>query len=723
MKRIIPYLIINMAAALLAGCEDSWMYSGGDWRPTHEAYYIYTDLKDHTLQSEANSSVTGYVAAENTQWRFANPAEWLSVSPLSGNTDQLVNITAKTANPSGEDIRTSVFALESAVSSYKYSHPVSVTQAASTPYMNIIIDGEETNGLLIETGVGTTRTIDVSTNVSWTVSSDKSWCHANASNDGKQIHVTVDDNPNLTSRSAKLTVTSDVITKQVEVIQVGANIVVSPETLNFDCSGGKYTIAVNADLPWSATATGSSWLTISPSSGIAGTTNVTISALENASTASRPSTIDFMLGENKAVSVRVQQNGMSVSLGAYSMTFGADGQEQTLSISSNTAWWVYDIPSWLAVSKSNGNGDATLSFTAEEYWGIAERSADIMIGNKGVTGLCETLKIKQKAREIKPMRSLQFDANADSDTIHVDIPRAWTAEPQGDAAGWISVSPASAEGAAVLNVSVTENMEDRERDGIILVKVGEVSTFITVTQRGKFINVSPTFAPLPQAGGTHIVTISSNNSWTARTTSPWMKLSATSGRGDAELKLTADANRSTVLRRDTTVVEPEGMQPIRIVTAQEGYFVKVDNTSLMLNGRAGRSNTVIVTTNGTYKLKADYGGAAPWFTIAEEGKTFAVVAEENGTEEDRKGKVIITLDDVPATDLGRTMEIPITQRCLREGVSVEPFGSDQIWEISSDGSITIRVMGYKEDKSQDGVSETNADIPVNDFGDDQNWDY
>lgn len=707
---------------MLAGCSDTG-YTDGDWSPALEAHYIYSRLDNMRLGAEANSSARGNVSAESTSWRFTTPADWLSVSPMSGNTDAQVTFTAKTDNPSGADMRTSVFALESAEPSYKYSHPVSVTQASSNPFLDVTIDGQAASSMLIDTGTSVTRTIDVSSNIKWNVASSESWCHASATADGRHINVTVDDNTSLSSRSALLTISSDVFTRQVEVIQSGSNVRVSEDVLSFDCSGGKYTIDVSADLPWTASSTGDSWLTINPSSGGVGITNVTISAETNASVSSRMSLIDFLMGTNKAVTIRVNQGAMSISVDKDILAFEADSQQQTLTVTSNTAWQLYDVPSWITVSRTSGTGNATLTLTAAEYWGTKDRSAVITVGNNDVNGLSQTVTVTQKARDIKPMRSLLLDADATSDTVHVNISRAWTATPQGDAAEWISVSPASATGAAVLTVSVTENMDATERSGSILVKADELSTFISVTQRGKYFDVSPTSASLPQTGGTHTITISTNNSWTARRGSSWMHLSATSGRGDAELKLTADANKSTLIRQDTTMIEPVNMQSIRIITAQEALYLHADNTSLTLSSKGGRSNTVIITTNASYMPKADYAGAAPWFTIVEDGKTFAVIADENTSEDERTGKVIITLFDVPDNDPGRIVEIPVIQRGKKAGVDVDPFGPDQVWEIRSDGSVTIRVTGFKEDKNLDETGKTNAGIPVTDFGEDKNWDY
>lgn len=721
MKQPIHYILYIAAIAMLSGCDDSG-YIDDDWQPALDAHYVYMSASSLNLDSDEGSYGTETVYAENTAWQFDTPAEWLSVSPMNGSSDAEVSFKSKSANPSGEDIRTSVFALNSAVSEYEYSHPVSVTQAQSAPFLETYVDGNVSSGMFIDTGTHTTRTIDVSTNLKLTVTSDQDWCHATASADGKSLTVTVDDNQSKYSRSARLTVTTSSLTKVLEIVQAGANVSVSEESLQFGCSGGEYSITVTADMSWTATTTATSWLAISPSAGLAGSTNVTISAVDNMSTSARIGTIDFMMGNDKAVSVKVGQEGMTLSFTENRMSFDADKQSKTLElVKSNTEWWVTDKPMWISMSETSGQGDATLTITADEYWGTVPRTGTIELGCALPTLSC-TMTVTQQPRTINAFESLSFDADAGSKSIEIDIKHEWTATPMGDASEWLNVTPSSASGSATLNVSVAENTTEAERTGIIRITAGDVTSDIAVSQRGKFFDVSPTAATLPQSGGTHSVTISTNDVWTATNGSSWMHLSATNGKGDIDLKLTADANKSTILRRDTTTITPAHTQPMRIITAQEGYYLRTDNTSLTLNDKGGRSNTVTITTNGTYTLEADYGGASQWFTITEEGTTFTIIADENKTETERTGKVIITLKDVLDNDPGRTLVIPVTQRYFSPGVNVEPFSPDQQWEISTNGSVTIRVTGFGEDKSLDDATKVVSDIPVEDYKEDSNWD-
>lgn len=81
----------------------------------------------------------------------------------------------------------------------------------------------------------------------------------------------------------------------------------------------------------------------------------------------------------------------------------------------------------------------------------------------------------------KSQSTLEFDADASSQTVHFNTTQAWSAEvSSGD---WCTVSPASGSvGNGSITVSVSENMEEAERSATVVLKAGEASLDLEVTQ-------------------------------------------------------------------------------------------------------------------------------------------------------------------------------------------------------------------------------------------------
>ena len=119
----------------LCSCADDQNISDL-YTPSLEAHYIacYESSNINLASDEAHYSF--YLEATNTPWQFSGMADWLTVEPKSGNYDAQVAFSAG-KNPSGEDIRTTVFNLESTLSLSKriFSFPISFQSVCHGRYI------------------------------------------------------------------------------------------------------------------------------------------------------------------------------------------------------------------------------------------------------------------------------------------------------------------------------------------------------------------------------------------------------------------------------------------------------------------------------------------------------------------------------------------------------------------------------------------------------------
>ncbi len=142
---------------------------------------------------------------------------------------------------------------------------------------------------------GTTMTLEIASNVSWTVSSDSDWitCSpASGSNDGN-VTLTIAENTSTDARTATVTVTGDpVLSDIVTITQLGAEeqgevttdpyLTVEPTTISVAAAGGTETITISSNVAWEITELDgvSDWYTIEPASG-EGDATVTVTIAEN----------------------------------------------------------------------------------------------------------------------------------------------------------------------------------------------------------------------------------------------------------------------------------------------------------------------------------------------------------------------------------------------------------------------------------------------------------
>lgn len=140
-----------------------------------------------------------------------------------------------------------------------------------------------------------------------------------------------------------------------------------------------------------------------------------------------------------------------ISVNPASLTFNAAGEGKTVSVSSNCEWTVASSASWVTLSVSAGNGDATVTLTAAENPDKQERSAVITFTSKKDAALTATVNADQKgkpsaipgnqiktAEHLKTFLSIAPDAEAgETYTIENDID--FSAETLAPAASYAGV--------------------------------------------------------------------------------------------------------------------------------------------------------------------------------------------------------------------------------------------------------------------------------------------
>ena len=155
------------------------------------------------------------------------------------------------------------------------------------------------------------ETITITSNVSWSIQCDQTWCRlssSSGSNNGTVI-VNVSENTSTTTRNAIITISSnDANSVQISVSQGGASPVLqlNKNDLSFTASYGNDSFTITSNTSWTITSD-QSWCTVSSSSG-SGNATITVSVQENASLVSRSATITVIAG-NITQTISINQAG------------------------------------------------------------------------------------------------------------------------------------------------------------------------------------------------------------------------------------------------------------------------------------------------------------------------------------------------------------------------------------------------------------------------------
>ena len=696
--------------SFLMGCDDSYPHNDGALKPSLTARYLYCSEGsldfDYTASSRSMS-----VESVNTPWRFSNAADWLDISPQSGSASASVNVCV-TENPSCDVVRTSVVALWSDVSDFDYVKDIDVTQAKAMPYLDLSETGE-----ISFVATGESKTINVSSNFDYTFRSSESWVAVTKSADSKTITLKVDANPTAERRRAYIYI-EGLLNKTITVSQEAAGMTSSQtDPISVPVEGSSYNIQLKSDAPWTASSGSYSWISVTPNQGDAGTSNIVLEVAPNSTIDSRTGYVQFMIGTTKLVEIKIEQVGIYLNASPTALTFDADACSRDITVSSNREWKVLSKPSWIKTSAESVKGDGTLTLSVDDYNNTASRKDVVTIGIEGLS-IKQDIEVTQKGRTFDNLvGTLQFVASENSRKFTVTTDGSWTAS---SSESWLSLSPASGKGTTEVTATAAENTTDAVREAAITVKVGDTEQTILVTQKAHYLTLTPTqFDAIPSTGGSHELTIGTDDSWKATTNASWITLNPASGTGDIVVTATVADNPSINSRRETVNITPSYATEVKAVILQNARYMTVNTHDIYFFYGGGESDPVEVNTDGTYSVTT----SDSWLTIKENGKTFTVTATENTSAEKREGKVLVSLTGLVEGE-SRVIEIPVVQRMKSQGPGKDDFSPDEDWSVvGGDSHFTISISRFGTDEDWNlGVGGSAFKVTLTGFEDDSDWD-
>lgn len=700
------HFIIYVITLLLVGCSEKYDESLGLY-PTLTPRYISATPTSLTY---AATSETKSVAVNSMQtpWKLENGIDWVSLSPMSGSSSASVAVSVS-ENISGDDARMGIFYLKADVSDWKFETPISVTQSGATP--TIILSKSEFEF----TGAVHSETVSVSSNCTWSVTSSSDWL-AVAKQDNTII-LTISSNETNSYRTATVSVNHNGttnISKQITVRQAPANINASTETLVFNNTASSVNVTIESEASWDVT-TSSSWIEVSPTSGNPGTSVITISVAPNTATNERTGYVSISVGGNQRIQIPIRQRGIYIETEQSELSFNASGGSLDLFVLSNTSWNVSSVPSWITVLPSNGEGDGKIKVTAQDNPNTANRSGVIHITQSGLNIDVEVT-VTQAGKTFDVTTTvLNFGDKQETQTVSIETDGTWNAQTNDS---WITVSPLSASGNSTLSVTVSENPNDNERTGKVVITMGDKSATIDIVQKGKYFMVSNSFLTYTSKGGSINISITTNDTWTARIedNQEWIQLSETNGSGDVDVQVTAMDNPSVNSRTATIIFETTHNQSIKVVVTQDARYLNVDTREILFYSKGGTSEAITVSTDGQYQISC----SDSWFTISQSSNTFRVTASENTTNDPRIGSIIIALTDL--AEGSYTLTLTVTQLNYGGSFLRNEYGDDTNYDNMGNSVGNLTITGFGDDTNYDSTTTSGTSLSVSDFKSDSNWD-
>ena len=170
-----------------------------------------------------------------------------------------------------------------------------------------------------------------------------------------------------------------------------------------------------------------------------------------------------------------------ISISPKDLTFGAEGGDQSVIVTSSEDWYLDGESDWCEVSASYGSNGDKVTFSADPYENTAEeRTATFTFycGDKDVE-LIVTQEAKEYSISVEP-KELSFEVEGGEKEITITSSDTWRLS---EVPKWITLSEEEGENGAVVTVTVEYNNEVNTRSGDITFICGDKDAKVTVTQQ------------------------------------------------------------------------------------------------------------------------------------------------------------------------------------------------------------------------------------------------
>ena len=269
-------------------------------------------------------------------------------------------------------------------------------------------EGKKTSLTLSESSLtfeseGGDRTLTLTANEAWSVTSADAWCTVSPSKGegdaSLTVHVPAFEEK--TFRKTTLTFTAQELTRTVEVLQKGVDVFeIAPTEIQVGEDGGDFQISVVSTREYTV-STIPSWVRQTSASDDI----LTFHAEANNSTAVRTGVIVFTNDRNTNVSATVKQDGMTpkLEISPEEVFFDGDGGDLPVSVSSNLGWTAVSDQPWCKVSPESGTGNKDILIQTTANTVAAPRTATVTVTTTE-GGLSRTIRVSQSGDE-----ALTFD--------------------------------------------------------------------------------------------------------------------------------------------------------------------------------------------------------------------------------------------------------------------------------------------------------------------------
>ena len=485
MKKLHFFLFVTAIACLLVGCRKPVEVSF-----SVQSLSVAAEGGDYTVKLKSNGD-----------WSIGSTADWLAVSPTSGNGDATLRFVAR-PNPS-EQRRS----MELRATTKDNTASLTISQEGASNGDDPNGDdpngddpnGDDPNGedpehyLTVTPNelqfvcTGEDKVIAIECDEALSITNETDWiAFDKTEGDGNdEVVVTVGENPLNEMRSAEIEFhsasgISAIVNVSQEASPIQHFLNVTPKVLPFGKEGGSVDVTIECDAEWQVLFD-ADWLSASVNEG-AGNGTVTFTALPNAFMEARE--VLVMINSrplSQIITVRQAPGDEPIwaNVTPDSLFVPRAGGVKLISITSNHSWTITK-PSWITMLVTSGTGDATLEMIVDANSSNTPRIGNITIEH-GSEVLATVAVIQEGITSILTTDVTEIDLPAAGGVgiIRLTANQGWRIR---NSASWVECTPMDGTGDMEIFVKAVP-METAEPREVVITIRGDLDAEATVTVR------------------------------------------------------------------------------------------------------------------------------------------------------------------------------------------------------------------------------------------------
>jgi hypothetical protein len=447
---------------------------------------------------------------------------------------------------------------------------------------------------------------DVTSNLSWTASSNQAWCTVTSSGNGNGvITATYLSNTGAASRIAAVTVSGSGVNDQVvTVTQLGSapSLIVTPLNQNVTSSSGTTSFAVGSNLEWTSTCN-QTWCTVTPS----GTDNGTIAATYQANTGAGSRTASVTVSgpgvSDQVVTVTQSGTAPSLSVTPLNQNVPSSSGMTSFSVVSNVEWTTSSNQTWCIVSTSDSD-IGTIAAEYEANTGSNARIATITVKGPGVSDQMVTVtQLGSTPSLIVTPLNKEVTSALGITSFNVASNVAWTSSSD---QAWCTVTPSGTGNGTIIASYQAHTGTNSRRASITVMGPGVNNQVVTVTQAGEppSLIVTPLNKNVTSASGTTNFDVASNIAWTSSSNQAWCTVTP-SGAGNGTITAAYQANTAAGSRVATITITGPGVGT-QVVTLTQDELITISYSGSPWCPSGGiQAVTLSGSPGGTYSAQPE----------------------------------------------------------------------------------------------------------------------